>query len=1006
MSEKTEYQIGTHDIDRSTSLGEDSEFIEFDTEIAAIFKRLADDIYESKEAGIREPLQNALTAVRRAIREQNLEQGDGIVEITAQDGEQVRLTLRDNGIGISRAVIKEVLSVIGRSQNRDDGDVSGKYGMGFLACYKLVGTRGGFTMFTNSRETDNDPIKGVWKPGGFDMDKGDKLPDKIGEDEYGTLFEFQLNEGISIGDVRNWVEKHSEWSRIPILYKEYDSDGSIRKDEEFGEKSLPSFHNQNKSVVIENEYYTAVASPKADGRTLLLNSPISRNSRGNDRALGWSIDVRLKNENGVIVEGPNEGLQPVDEAEYEDMSPSRREEYVKLEDTVSLGDSESGDIKLPEPTGTRDTLARNGTFWAYLSDKIEEKYNRRIRSILETVDDPSSYLSLSDDERRLIDDALDRLNLLHDTYKQTKDNFDNKLGIKASDSFIDMLEASRTKVWRVKEGADATKASRKRSNVAPRKKALEVEHKSDSDGDVYMGVTLNQAKMDAVWDENDNNQVVRIESSEQYEIFEEYFGWKTLKSVSKRLEDLDISDEIKEKLQSSKKGTKTNTSKTKNADRDTKERHLTVHQEGVGQSGFEAESLKERFDGGNEYLVLFPSNTDKKISNHWELESRHVAVANCIVRVYDYLKDADNIYSIDEWEERVGELEFETNKGSMTVNEMTSDEEQILIHAVDDSMIDVFREDTVMTEMETTVVDTNDHNRGYSSKLDRYDVEEVTYVPMSASEIDQCRIKMENTETSVSTLNADVTTTVGRDCSPVDSDVYWYAWARLPRWRNTVEISSFDKRKWTLTPDWVWLIDNLANSEYEVKSISGMNIMPPEEVVTFQTDNGEMNIRDILESYNTIVAHILPLDTVDAFRSETVGEKALEYVVNNARNRYGDSLDECDSLTDKVCYVPMTDSEYQNVMNVLVNKDKNWYSLPNSKKSASVFVVTGEKGIRNNEGKKYEIESDTAAYAYATLDKEISDVAVPIDEHDVLSDLSNGGLELIETLRSSQETLL
>lgn len=1010
MSEKSQssadYQIGTHDIDKSTSLGDNSEFVEFDTEIAAIFKRLADDIYDSREAGIREPLQNALTAIRRATDEQDLDEEDGIVEIKASDGEQVSLTLRDNGIGISRSVIKEVLSVIGRSQNRDDGEISGKYGMGFLACYKLVGTNGGFTMYTNSRETEGSPIKGIWKPGGFEIDKGDKLPDKLGEDEYGTLFEFNLSSSISIEDVRDWVEKHARWSRVPILYQEYDSDGNINEDNEFGERRLPTYHEQNKSVIIENEYFTAVASPRAESRTLLLNSPISRNSGGsNRRALGWQIDIRLKNENGVIVEGPNKGLQPVG-SEYEDMSEERKKNYVKTEDTVSLGDVSGGDIKLPEPTGTRDTLEFDDTFWAYLSNKLKEKYDRKVRNILDKVSGSSSYLALTDDERRLIDSSLDRRDLLKDTYKKTKDAFENKLDIKVSNDFIDMIEASRRKVWHVNEGASVTKASRKNSSVAPKRNALEVEHKRGNDGDVYMAVSLNKAKMEAVWDENENNQVVRVESSDEYEEFKEYFNWNMLKSVSKRLEDLDISDNIKEKLQSEKKGTSTNTNKTKNADRDTEERHLTVHQEGVGQSGFRAKSLKERFDGGNEYLVLFPSNTEKKISNHWHLESRHVAIANCIVRVYDYLKDADNIYSIDEWEDRIYSLEFDTNNGKKSVKSIENDSEEILLHAVDDSMIDEFREDTVMTEMETTVVDTNNHNGGYSSKLDRFEVDCVTYVPMNASEIDQCRAVFDDCEASLLTLNGDVTTSISTSVSPVDSDVYWYAWARLPRWRNTKEISSFDKHQWTLTPDWVWLIDNLANSEYEVKSISGMDIIPPAEVIKFYTNGGEMELQEIIKSNETVISHVLPLDTVDAFRSRDVGDKALEYIRENARSSYSNKLSDAEDVSDNICYIPMTKAEYENMMNVLENKSESRYSLPNSKESSSIFLVTGEFSFRGStQTKKYEIESDTAAYAYATLDKEISDVAVPIDEHNVLTTLSDGGLELVETLRSSQETL-
>lgn len=84
MERDESYQVGAHSINKETSLNK-SETIEFDFENSAIFKRLADDIYESPEAGIREPLQNSLTAIQKAVNNGYIESNEGVVTFKVYD---------------------------------------------------------------------------------------------------------------------------------------------------------------------------------------------------------------------------------------------------------------------------------------------------------------------------------------------------------------------------------------------------------------------------------------------------------------------------------------------------------------------------------------------------------------------------------------------------------------------------------------------------------------------------------------------------------------------------------------------------------------------------------------------------------------------------------------------------------------------------------------------------------------------------------------------------------
>lgn len=993
--EDIEYQIGANDIDKKTSLGDESELIEFNYESAAIFKRIADDIYKSKEAGIREPLQNGITAVKRAINSGYIDKNDGVIKIEVTDGEKVHLNLIDNGIGISKNVLKNVLSVIGRSQNRDQGNLSGKYGMGFLACYKLVGTDGGFIMHTNSRETDNDPIKGIWKPSCFEMDNGNKLPDRLDNDEYGTRFEFKVN--ASLENIRRWVKKHSKWATIPIIYEEYDKNGEIVYDEEYGMKSLKD--EAQMSVCVENEYFNVVCSPNAEERSILLNSPINTDRNLYIRSIGWKYDIRFKNENGVIAKGPNKGLQPVKKSEYKGMSDSRKKEYIPNEDLSSE------DISLPQPTGTRDNLESNIEFWDYVEQEITEKYNSKVQKICENVDDIKSYKRLSEGNQILLNHIIKSKNLVQDTNKKTKKNFKNEFNVDVTDKFINIIRTSQEKVWFVQRGADATKASRKTSSVTDRIEAIKCDKKSSDDGSVYMAVSLNQDKMDAIWEDNNDNIIVRIPSSDLYDEFEKHFGWSRLRYITKNISKLDISKKTKEKLKNDKKGTNASTNKTKNSNRELEKRNLTVHSQ-TTNTGFTVEEIQERYEKRDEYLVLFPSNEERNLSDHKFLTSEHVSIANCIVKVYDYLKDIDNIYSISEWIDKFKDKKLDTSNGKLSVNKLKDLDKEVLFHIVDRSVVDAFRDDTVMEEMKTVVNENNNHC-SYRTEIDSIDMDNMIYIPVTLRDLNEIRIYFGSNNSSIFTLcNSVRDQYIGTVCNQVSkTNVYWYAWARLPRWRNTKEIECLDENdKQTLNPDWIWLIDNIANSNYELKSISGMNILPPETYIEYQTSHGTYNIKEILSKFDSVVLHITEPKTVDAFRQDSVINNTLEYIMENAKkHRSGDYITDNEFVNENnTVYIPMIESQYNTLLNVIEQPDgDHLYTLPNSEKSAYICALTGEKYSSSiDSSHQYNINSDTAAYISARLGRDISDIAIPYDNHDELSSLSEGGLELIETINT------
>lgn len=57
---------------------ESDETIEFGLDEKAVFKRLADDIYEKPKAGVRETVANGVTAIVKAVKRGQIEREEGL----------------------------------------------------------------------------------------------------------------------------------------------------------------------------------------------------------------------------------------------------------------------------------------------------------------------------------------------------------------------------------------------------------------------------------------------------------------------------------------------------------------------------------------------------------------------------------------------------------------------------------------------------------------------------------------------------------------------------------------------------------------------------------------------------------------------------------------------------------------------------------------------------------------------------------------------------------------
>ena len=988
---QTEYQVGAHDINENTML-EGSESIKFDFENAAIFKRLADDIYESPEAGIREPLQNSLTAIKRAIEDGSIEPSEGVVEIEVTDGEQVGLVLHDNGIGISKNVLDEVLTVIGRSQNRDNGTVSGKYGMGFLACYKLVGVDGGFVMYTNSRYNSNPPLAGVWKPGMFELDRENKLPQRLSSNDYGTRFEFTLHKDITINDVRDWVEKHAKWATIPIIYREFDSDNCLSYDDEFGIKKLTDEHKDvGFNVQIDNDYFTAICSPNQKGRTLLINSPIERNSSYNpDNVSLYSttnpanMDIKLKNENGIVVKGPHKGLMPVSEAEYNSMPDERKSKYIsedKLNKPTYVDNvmDDNIDITIPKPTGTRDTLERNSYFWSYLHKKMVIRGKNKITSCLSDVNKPSEFFNLSKKEQEYVISAIPTLDIDNSLRDALKSDFKYELSLDISDDLAEFYLNLYESVYHITRNSTAAEASKKHGTGVVKQNVGQIIKNLDNSGQVFMGVFMNQTKMNAVWEDNENNIIIRVNKSKFYEKYDRLYGWNQLKYVKEHININSLSETTKSSLtnKSSKKSSSVKNKEIKN-------RTINIHCKN-DSANKNLKDIKSKYSKEeSEKLILFLSNSDKNLSDYYDIVTDDVSISNALVKMWDYLKSAQNITTIENWIKNVNNMTFKTSDGIYTAENLSKQSKNIVFHVTNDTKL--FQHEHILEQMK--YITNNQHVQDSADYENTPELlnNSIIYVPISHTKLNYLKILFDDIESNnIFTINSNDNLILGNYINVSHSDLYWYAWSCLPSWRKTNQIKMLMSPNYTITDEWVELINKISNENYELNNWDFPNLSETQ----YKTSEGLKSVSEIQDEYDLMIIHVLQNKIAKLFQQENVISKLKEYVYENESPvNYGFSTKSANEMIkethsfDNVIYIPVTVGEQKDLKEIY---DDDMIKMHN----------VSERGLITN--RNSEIDNDTSAYAYALLPPEVYSTIIP-SNRSKMKDLSNGGLEFVNTM--------
>lgn len=901
MSEE-DYQIGVHDIDTSGTITDEDGVKEFEFEAEAVFKRLADDVYETAEAGIREPLMNSITAVRKAFGEDNLD--NGIIKFTVKRGERPTVRIRDNGIGITQDVLDDVLMVIGRSSVRDDGKLTGQYGMGFLASYKLVGPEGGFLMTTNPRNSQEGSYSGLFRPGAFEENTEGHLPQMLDDNEYGTVFEYHLKKGISTNDIFEWVEKHARWSPVPVIYEELDRNGKEIRNEDFYTGELSDRYGDSPYVSYEDKFFEIATSPDATGETVLISSPMNMNDseKLSNHLSSWDVDVRLKYENGIVIRGDNQGLAPVNKSEYSSMSSRRQEKYIPR------GELLSGDITLPSPIGTREKLESNDDFIEYANEKIRKEFRKVLDNVVTSFDPESDeFDNLNRQEQHCLSYFAELFR--DDTYVRFLDytpsaklHLDSKKK-KIASKLTDVTSSNFDSDDKIVEFIDmiGTKVSTETTNgEKDRKHVHNVVNMSDHIDKIYMCVSKGTWKYDAVKESGFQALIVSIKSSDMYEPLSEHFGWTPLKTI-------DV-DEAKSNLGLSESQIEDMRGVTTSS-KPVEDKEVTIHKR-RGTKNFIASKVKSGFGkrilDNKQILVLFPRGFDENLTDNRTLAKGRVSIASCSKDMKEYLTKKDNIVTYKDYADWALKMRIMTNEGEMTIEDfLDSDKNSILYlrkivgpSVQDKKVLSSFAKGLKVTE-----------NLG-DEILIGISKEDVLEHLIKCSKFTSIGLKEKDFKTISRRRRRSIPDRVNHQTVSIDEvDMYLKSELNTDVYRSDVS-DSLQEQFEGVDKNLVSLVESI-NESYK---IGGLNTREKTagSLPVHKTHDGSMTIKEIYANYNPddVVLNILDSDIIGYFENDDFLEKASKEIGNV---RFENGIVTTGRIPGDKIYVPVTSSDLKEI---------------------------------------------------------------------------------------------
>ena len=241
----------------------------FQTEVQKLLDLMIRSLYSNKEIFLRELISNASDAADKlrfeALSDDALYEGDGDLKVRISfDADSRTITVRDNGVGMTREETAANLGTIARSGTRQffesltgdsakDTQLIGQFGVGFYSSF-IVADR----VVVTSRRAGRPVADGVrWESSG----EGEFTVETVDVESRGTEVVLHLRDGedefLDRYRLRNIVSKYSDHVSIPILMPGEGKGDDEEQDSGADEETInaaTAMWTRNKSELADDDY--------------------------------------------------------------------------------------------------------------------------------------------------------------------------------------------------------------------------------------------------------------------------------------------------------------------------------------------------------------------------------------------------------------------------------------------------------------------------------------------------------------------------------------------------------------------------------------------------------------------------------------------------------------------------------------------------------------------------------------------------------------------------------
>ena len=238
----------------------------FQTEVQKLLDLMIHSLYSNKEIFLRELISNASDAADKlrfeALSDDGLYEGDGELKVRVSfDSDARTITVRDNGVGMTREEVAVNLGTIARSGTRQffesltgdsarDTQLIGQFGVGFYSSF-IVSDQ----VTVTSRRAGRPAAEGVrWESSG----EGEFTVETVDVESRGTEVVLQLRDGedefLDRYRLRSIVRKYSDHVSIPIVMPGEGKDDEDEAKDEETINAATAMWTRNKSELSDDDY--------------------------------------------------------------------------------------------------------------------------------------------------------------------------------------------------------------------------------------------------------------------------------------------------------------------------------------------------------------------------------------------------------------------------------------------------------------------------------------------------------------------------------------------------------------------------------------------------------------------------------------------------------------------------------------------------------------------------------------------------------------------------------